>query len=1120
METEVTLLMNRKWTKTIIFFIISIALVVETLPISMMNGQVYAQEKSSVSENTGENSAISGNEMDADKTDSAEENTAVGETDIEEEVNNEESENMGENPAISGNEDNNIEETPVISENDVNEEKFTGNENETGTDESISENDNDKSNDISASEEFRIEGFERESEKLVYNGKQITQNILIYHNDILLKENVDYILSYKNNVEAAPYDSENAPSVTIIMQGQYTGSHTLYFTILPGEVEEETVIPDRNMKDVVLGEMWQENITFSQNKLDENGGIYQSKTGILKFVEGDEAEELVEETDYTVKYINADKAGTVIVVFRGIGRYEGILWKTYSILPNKELTVRWLNQDANGNPIVPYQKDGAMPQFELTDNDGNVLSIRKDYTVRLKNNREVGMMKCEIIGRENYEGYKFSSEVQVVPADIGQATMIAEDRKYSGKPDAWKAPVEIRDVNGRPLLAGKDYEKELVYYYEGMEDTPIPTVGTEIFVTAQGKNNYANSYLTGSYDICKWDLNDLIIDIDAKIYTGHEIELESSDIHVYADKESRKKGIEITENCYEIVEYQRNTRVGIASVTLRGVGEYGGTRTCFFFINKKKFEIITIPVTYFELNTSSVEGYAGSTYQLEVLQVQPENADTGNAVWKSSDANVASVNPEGMISLNAPGMAVITVSFEDSECVRKCAVWVKKEAVDGTQGNYLTPQMFKESDDVDDTDSFNKAIENLEEYGFDTVYVPEGTYTIDAEKGIQLKSNMNLIMSPDAILQAVPNSSQGYNIITLNNISNTTISGGQIIGEREQHESSGGEWGMGIGLYDSRNIMISDVKISDCWGDGIYLGTYHDDLMEMGCKDITIINCTMDNNRRNNLSIVSGEYVTIDGCTFTNANGTDPQYGIDIETNNSENPCRHIVISNSEFSGNFKGSVGIMTTADDVTISNCSLKGDFFNYAGTNVVLSNTQIYGEAYARIGISMLNGSKINTGSEAEDVLIASFDAGTDQITLGAYNLNSSNKMMQSYMDSSLSPSGKVLRLERTSQGTGEAGYYFNLADLTLGGEPVLEAGCNYRYEYVIRGYGEWGIDTDQNGWYPCVGQTERFTTGITCYVADDDVENCRLIIFAKDMTKGMCLEIDSIKIYKVN
>ena len=39
--------------------------------------------------------------------------------------------------------------------------------------------------------------------------------------------------------------------------------------------------------------------------------------------------------------------------------------------------------------------------------------------------------------------------------------------------------------------------------------------------------------------------------------------------------------------------------------------------------------------------------------------------------------------------------------------------------------------------------------------------------------------------------------------------------------------------------------------------------------------------------------------------------------------------------------------MGIMTTASDITIENCTMSGHFYNWAGKNVVIKNTTIKGD-----------------------------------------------------------------------------------------------------------------------------------------------------------------------------
>lgn len=1222
----------------------------------------------------------------------------------------------------------------------------------------------DKQEEKEVSDEVWIAGFQRESSEMVYTGNQVKQDLRIYHKGTLLKEKTDYTLTYRNNVNAAAYNSAKAPSVTITMKGQYTGSRILYYTILPKTIEEgitseeqivyyaknikipapvlyfgskkltvnkdftcdytslpdnytkgdsyeygrtyeyqvngqgnytgsliirlsmlmnqnqdfgkssvtldkkqyvysgtalttedvqvlsvkigKTVLDDtlyeytvtaegpgkgcvevypseagkeagfrgkkkitfnvaadRNIKKAMRTDQWQESIIYSGAEAAGQGGICQKNANILCYPSENESENLVEGTDYTVRYSGNTKCGTATAVFTGIGRYAGTLKLTYKIVPKTDLYIRWKDMDAEGNPVTYYQKDGAVPSFTLLEctQDGQEISLvnKTDYTVTLRNNKKLGKMTCEINGKNNYRGYKSVTEVEVMAADISCGTLIAGDKAYSKKINSWKASVTIKDVNGRQLKAGTDYDKQLIYTYEGMEEGGVPAAGTMVYVTANGMNNYAGSSITGSYYIYSKHINSLIVSIDPQVYTGKEVTLSESDIHVYLNQTARKNGEELDETCYRIAGYSNNIKAGTAKVTLQGMGEYGGQRTCGFRINKKEYSnirvksitlqekeillglgnsrqltaIITPEDAYnktilwsssnnkiaavtpegvvtalkegkvtikatsqdsgksavckvtvaviraesFVLNASQIRQQEGTVYQLKAREIQPEEADDSTITWESSNAEVASVDGKGLVSLNKAGMAVISAFTADRKFEQRCLVYVESAGETGYEGEYLTPQMFRNVKDSDDTGAFNEAVSKLSDT-CNVLYVPEGIYQIDAETSIKLKSNMKLVLSPNAVLKAINNSSRNYNIICVDNISNVTISGGQIQGERYGHGSSGGEWGMGIGVYDGRNITISNVKISDCWGDGIYLGSRNENNTKAGCREITISDCNLINNRRNNLSIVCADDVTINGCAFRDANGTAPQYGIDIETNNSSNPCERVEILNSVFEGNASAAMGIVTNANDITISGCTLKGDFINYAGTNVTVSDSQLLGETDARIGITMTDGTILNDGSEEEDVLVATFKVDKKPYTIGKYNIDDSNQMSFATRNDEISPSGIALMLERTSRGTKESGYYFKISEFMEDGSSVLTKGRTYRFEYDVRGSGQWGIKTDQTGWYPCVPMSDKYATGIVTYTAGSG-KDTRLMLYAVDKTDGMYLAIDEIRIYEV-
>ena len=612
-----------------------------------------------------------------------------------------------------------------------------------------------------------VDGFLQESDALVYTGQKITQDFRVYHKETLLKEKTDYTLTYKNNVNAAAWNTAKAPSVTINMKGQYSGSINLYFTILPKDISKidpnpananDSALADSpgyeqvvnyakklnipapvltynrkklavnkdficdyaqlpsdykkgdsydlgrqysytvtgkgnftgslpmwlvvldkkqnfntasvtlnakkyayhgvpltkddvtitklkigqteldpslydydvfntnglqgayiNVYPTAIGEdqgyhgsrkinlkleadrainkaafieaNWQTSIPFSQKVLTEKGGMFQENKTLLTFTDPDTglAETLVEDTDYTIKYSNAQKAGKVTVTFTGKGRYKGSLKKTYQITANTEkshFSYQWKNvtKDGNGKLTVSYQKNGAIPEFVLRDQNQNILKIKTDYKVTYKNNKipkdaETGEMTLEITGVGNYKGYKESISLTVTRANIANATLTVADKPCSAKKNAWKSAVTITDVNGKKLAAGTDYEKTLSYHYEGYDDNEnsVPSIGTTVTVKVTGCGSYQGE-ISGTYRIfdSRKNISKLQVVIDPQEYTGKEVTLKPADIHIYANAADKKNEIELSDqtSCYEIVGYKNNIKAGNAKVILRGRGDY------------------------------------------------------------------------------------------------------------------------------------------------------------------------------------------------------------------------------------------------------------------------------------------------------------------------------------------------------------------------------------------------------------------------------------------------------------------------------------------------------------------------------------------------------------------
>ncbi len=495
-------------------------------------------------------------------------------------------------------------------------------------------------------------------------------------------------------------------------------------------------------------------------------------------------------------------------------------------------------------------------------------------------------------------------------------------------------------------------------------------------------------------------------------------------------------------------------------------------------------------------------------------------------VWDLYNANILDsfdedIRAEYMYDGVHPGIAGHRVLGEyiASRLIRQRSGYtaIKPEEVPDVE--YVTPLDYLDENATDHTAAFNEAIKEAHNSN-KAVFVPEGTYRINADIGIKVKSGVDIIMSPNAVIKALGSAINHSRVFELYLADDVTITGGQIIGERYHHIGTSGEWGMGIRIYDCENVTISDVTISNCWGDGIYIGAEDEDVKGAGCDNITIDNCYLYNNRRNNLSIVCGRDITVKHCTFENAHGTAPGYGIDIEPNYPHiNQSQRILIHDCVFSENEGGSMAIITSSDDITISDCEMDGMFVNYAGTNVKILNTRINNEMYARYGVTIDEKSVINDGTAKEDVLVASLSVDKDSYTFIDYQIDGNSPMTAEIIADDKSLSGKAVRLKRTAEGNKESGYYLKVSefDIPEGFSAALEAGERYRFEYVMKGSGFWGIKTNQTAWYPCM-LTEEYRTGFTTYKAKS-ASSCNLLLYACDKTKDMHMEVSSIKIYKI-
>ncbi len=223
---------------------------------------------------------------------------------------------------------------------------------------------------------------------------------------------------------------------------------------------------------------------------------------------------------------------------------------------------------------------------------------------------------------------------------------------------------------------------------------------------------------------------------------------------------------------------------------------------------------------------------------------------------------------------------------------------------------------------TDDTNAIAAAIKAVAGTG-GTVLVPKGAYMVEAvdkKRQLKLGSDMSLRLEDGAILKVIPNASIKYDLLTIEGVSDVSVVGGTLEGDRKEKQGKGGEAGMGIRIMrDATNITIAGVTAQKMWGDGFYV---------KGAKNVKFCGVTADNNRRQGLSIISVDGLLVVNSVFKNTRGTRPSAGIDLEPNKAAHTISDVRIERSKFLDN--EGPGILIAGKKATIANVEIAHNLF----------------------------------------------------------------------------------------------------------------------------------------------------------------------------------------------
>ena len=177
----------------------------------------------------------------------------------------------------------------------------------------------------------------------------------------------DYTVSFSGNVNVG-----DGATVTVNGMGNYTGTATTTFTILPRSLNEANA-------QSVTSQVW--------------NGSALTPVPVVRFG----SRTLVNGRDFDIAYENNKDVGTARFVITGKGNYTGVIDGEFAIAPRdlSNASVSIASQSYTGKPIEPDARVVV-----------NGVTLRRDidYIIVYSNNTNAGTATASITGTGNYSG--------------------------------------------------------------------------------------------------------------------------------------------------------------------------------------------------------------------------------------------------------------------------------------------------------------------------------------------------------------------------------------------------------------------------------------------------------------------------------------------------------------------------------------------------------------------------------------------------------------------------------------------------------------------------------------------------------------------------------------------
>lgn len=398
-----------------------------------------------------------------------------------------------------------------------------------------------------------------------YTGAAIEPDVVLAHNGNVLKENVDYRISFSNNTEVG------TATATIKGRGNYVGTIKVQFQIVGANLAG---LESRDELAVLV-----EGSDATYSTLHTGKAIEPEVKLVLA-----SGKELTSGRDYLVTYTDNVAPGTASIIISGKGNYAGEITKTFDI---RKHDIGEAYVTAGRNLTVLYSPAGQTPVPRVEYN-GTRLIKDTDFAVAYyqldASGMRVGTEVAKVTGAGKYElilkgigtftgTLEHVATITVKARALDGGNVIVENPYARIDGDVVTAHYQILFA-GQPLVEGTDYTKTI----------HISEIGNEATYVFTGMGNYSGT-LTQKFRLVAADIiifaegNYEIAPIEDQSYTGERI---CPTVRVVKAGDAN---VQLVAGRDYTVSYKYNLKVGTATVIVTGTGDCVGTM-------KGTFEIV------------------------------------------------------------------------------------------------------------------------------------------------------------------------------------------------------------------------------------------------------------------------------------------------------------------------------------------------------------------------------------------------------------------------------------------------------------------------------------------------------------------------------------------------